>query len=102
MHCGVSGLERFERAGRFLSEQSDRVFRRRHDVGLERREGTAEAGDQTELRAGGKRLGADVMMGHDPHCERWISRFREAPPPGANGEAIRGRRERGRRPRPNA
>ena len=47
-------------------------------------------------------MGADVMMGHDPHCDRWISRFREAPPPGANGEAIRGRRERGRRPRPNA
>ena len=44
-------------------------------------------------------LGADVMMGHDPHCERWIARFREAPPPGANGEAGRGRRERGRRPR---
>ena len=32
-------------------------------------------------------LGADVMMGHDPHCERWIARFREAPPPGAEGEA---------------
>jgi 5-methyltetrahydrofolate--homocysteine methyltransferase len=47
-------------------------------------------------------LGADVMMGHDPHCERWISRFREPPPPGADGEAGRGRRERGRRPRPNA
>ena len=47
-------------------------------------------------------MGADVMMGHDPHCERWISRFREAPPAGANGEAMRGRRERGRRPRPNA
>jgi 5-methyltetrahydrofolate--homocysteine methyltransferase len=43
-------------------------------------------------------LGADVMMGHDPHCERWIARFREASPPGADGEAIRGRRERGRRP----
>jgi 5-methyltetrahydrofolate--homocysteine methyltransferase len=44
-------------------------------------------------------MGADVMMGHDPHCERWIARFREAPPPGADGEAGRGRRERGRRPR---
>jgi len=44
-------------------------------------------------------LSADVMMGHDPHCERWIARFREAPPPGAEGEAGRGRRERGRRPR---
>ena len=47
-------------------------------------------------------MGADVMMGHDPHCERWISRFREAPLPGANGVAVRGRRERGRWPRPNA
>jgi 5-methyltetrahydrofolate--homocysteine methyltransferase len=44
-------------------------------------------------------LGADVMMGHDPHCARWIQRFREAPPPGADGEASRGRRER-RRPVP--
>ena len=44
-------------------------------------------------------LGADVMMGHDPHCDRWIARFREPPPLGANGEAGRGRRERGRRPR---
>ena len=42
-------------------------------------------------------LGADVMMGHDPHCARWIQRFREAPPPGSEGEAPRGRRER-RRP----
>ena len=47
-------------------------------------------------------MGADVMMGHDPDCARWISRFREAPPPAADGEAARGRRERGRRPRPNA
>ena len=44
-------------------------------------------------------LGADVMMGHDPDCARWINRFREAPPVGADGEASRGRRERGRRPR---
>ena len=44
-------------------------------------------------------LGADVMMGHDPDCARWISRFREEPPVGANGEFARGRRERGRRPR---
>jgi 5-methyltetrahydrofolate--homocysteine methyltransferase len=44
-------------------------------------------------------MGADVMMGHDPHCERWIARFREVPQPGADGEAARGRRERGRRPR---
>ncbi|HET9330294.1 MAG TPA: dihydropteroate synthase, partial [Steroidobacteraceae bacterium] len=24
-------------------------------------------------------MGADVMMGHDPDCARWIKRFREAP-----------------------
>jgi 5-methyltetrahydrofolate--homocysteine methyltransferase len=47
-------------------------------------------------------MGADVMMGHDPDCARWIRRWREAPPPGtgAPGEAPRGRREGGRRPRP--
>jgi 5-methyltetrahydrofolate--homocysteine methyltransferase len=44
-------------------------------------------------------MGADVMMGHDRDCARWIARFREAPPAGADGEAVRGRRERGRRPR---
>ena len=44
-------------------------------------------------------MAADVMMGHDPHCERWIARFREQQQPGANGEAGRGRREVGRRPR---
>jgi 5-methyltetrahydrofolate--homocysteine methyltransferase len=41
-------------------------------------------------------MGADVMMGHDPHCARWIARFREAPPPAAAGEVQRGRRERRR------
>ncbi len=47
-------------------------------------------------------MGADVMMGHDPDCARWIRRFREAPPPGLNaaGEAPRGRREGGHRRRP--
>jgi 5-methyltetrahydrofolate--homocysteine methyltransferase len=47
-------------------------------------------------------MGADVMMGHDPDCARWIRRFREAPPPGtgAPGEAPRGRREGGHRRRP--
>jgi 5-methyltetrahydrofolate--homocysteine methyltransferase len=44
-------------------------------------------------------LAADVMMGHDPDCVRWIRRFREAPPAGAEGEAARGRREVGRRRR---
>jgi 5-methyltetrahydrofolate--homocysteine methyltransferase len=49
-------------------------------------------------------MGADVMMGHDPDCARWIRRFREAPPPGTGvaGEAPRGRREGGHRRRPAA
>ena len=51
-------------------------------------------------------MGADVMMGHDPDCARWIRRFRDTPPPGAgaapgtSGEAPRGRREGGHRRRP--
>ncbi|HVS78260.1 MAG TPA: methyltetrahydrofolate cobalamin methyltransferase [Steroidobacteraceae bacterium] len=50
-------------------------------------------------------MGADVMMGHDPDCMRWIRRFREAAPPqGAAGAAPgegapRGRREGGHRRR---
>ena len=50
-------------------------------------------------------MGADVMMGHDPDCMRWIRRFREAAPaPGAAGAApgegaARGRREGGHRRR---
>jgi 5-methyltetrahydrofolate--homocysteine methyltransferase len=51
-------------------------------------------------------MAADVMMGHDPHCERWIKRFREAPPLQASGAAAeapqgaaRGRREGGHRRR---
>jgi 5-methyltetrahydrofolate--homocysteine methyltransferase len=44
-------------------------------------------------------MGADVMMGHDPDCARWIRRFREAPKPGADGQAGRGRREGGHRRR---
>jgi 5-methyltetrahydrofolate--homocysteine methyltransferase len=48
-------------------------------------------------------MGADVMMGHDPDCTRWIRRFRDtAPPPtGAPGE-VRARREGGQRRRPTA
>jgi len=47
---------------------------------------------------------ADVMMGHDPDCARWIRRFREVPPLQASGAAAvagpaegtaRGRREAG-------
>jgi 5-methyltetrahydrofolate--homocysteine methyltransferase len=45
-------------------------------------------------------LGADVMMGHDPDCARWIRNFREPPPVSASGEAGRGRREGGHRRRP--
>jgi 5-methyltetrahydrofolate--homocysteine methyltransferase len=53
-------------------------------------------------------MGADVMLGHDPDCARWIRRFRDAVPPatsaasatGAPGEAPRGRREGGHRRRP--
>jgi 5-methyltetrahydrofolate--homocysteine methyltransferase len=48
-------------------------------------------------------MAADVMMGHDPDCARWIRKFREVPAPGApgaGGEAPRGRREGGHRRRP--
>src|SRR5580704_10722650 len=46
-------------------------------------------------------MGADVMMGHDPDCARWIRKYREPPPAaGAAGEgAARGRREGGHRRR---
>lgn len=52
-------------------------------------------------------LGADVMMGHDPHCAKWIRKYREVPvpavpgAPGASGAegASRGRREGGQRRR---
>jgi 5-methyltetrahydrofolate--homocysteine methyltransferase len=50
-------------------------------------------------------MGADVMLGHDPDCARWIRRFRDAQPPAAAGTATasgvqRGRREGGHRRRP--
>jgi len=48
-------------------------------------------------------MGADVMLGHDPDCARWIRRFRDVPVPGAaaaGNEAARGRREGGHRRRP--
>ncbi|MEP6885681.1 MAG: dihydropteroate synthase [Gammaproteobacteria bacterium] len=51
-------------------------------------------------------MGADVMLGHDPDCARWIRRFRDSGPAataggtGAAGEAPRGRREGGHRRRP--
>jgi 5-methyltetrahydrofolate--homocysteine methyltransferase len=43
-------------------------------------------------------MAADVMMGHDPDCARWIRAFREAPAPGSEG-VTRGRREGGHRRR---
>jgi 5-methyltetrahydrofolate--homocysteine methyltransferase len=50
-------------------------------------------------------MGADVMLGHDPDCARWIRRFRDAQPSAtagtaAAGAALRGRREGGHRRRP--
>ena len=44
-------------------------------------------------------MAADVMMGHDPDCMRWIRKFRELPTVGADGEMGRGRREGGSRKR---
>src|SRR5437016_5962567 len=52
-------------------------------------------------------MAADVMMGHDADCARWIRRFRETPPLQASGAAAagapegaaRGRREGGHRRR---
>ena len=41
-------------------------------------------------------LGADVMMGHDPDCARWIKKYRE---PVAGLDAGSGRRDRSRRRR---
>jgi len=38
-------------------------------------------------------LGADVMMGHDPNCERWIRQYRDP----ATVRVDRGKRSRGRR-----
>ncbi len=42
-------------------------------------------------------MGADVLLGHDPDCRRWIRRFRGVPPGAAEGG--RGRRESRRRRR---
>jgi 5-methyltetrahydrofolate--homocysteine methyltransferase len=44
-------------------------------------------------------MAADVMMGHDPDCARWIRAFREPPPGGQTEGAPRGRREGGLRRR---
>ena len=42
-------------------------------------------------------MGADVMMGHDPECRRWIKRFREPAAEGQEALGARGGRERRRR-----
>ena len=44
-------------------------------------------------------MGADVMMGHDPDCIRWIARFREAPADGqvSARDSRRGLRRRARK-----
>jgi len=44
-------------------------------------------------------MAADVMMGHDPDCARWIRAFRDVPVAGAVEGAARGRREGGHRRR---
>jgi 5-methyltetrahydrofolate--homocysteine methyltransferase len=41
-------------------------------------------------------MGADVMMGTDPECRRWIKKYRE-PAPEGEGRGARGDRERRRR-----
>ena len=40
-------------------------------------------------------MGADVMMGTDPECRRWIKRYREAPPEGVSRGGREPRRRRG-------
>ena len=39
-------------------------------------------------------MGADVMMGHDPHCANWIRKYREPAPEGEGSGAREGRRRR--------
>jgi 5-methyltetrahydrofolate--homocysteine methyltransferase len=42
-------------------------------------------------------MGADVLMGHDPQCGRWIRKYREPAAAGAEMDTARGRRESRRR-----
>jgi 5-methyltetrahydrofolate--homocysteine methyltransferase len=44
-------------------------------------------------------MAADVMMGHDPDCARWIRAYRDPPAAGVTEGAGRGRREGGHRRR---
>ncbi|MEQ9200220.1 MAG: hypothetical protein RLN80_09545, partial [Rhodospirillales bacterium] len=43
-------------------------------------------------------MGADILMGNDPDCKRWIRKFREPLDPASEAAGARGRRE-GRRRR---
>ncbi len=40
-------------------------------------------------------LGADVLMGHDPNCDRWIRRYRDPEAKGQRADRPRRRRRRG-------
>jgi len=42
-------------------------------------------------------MAADVLMGHDPQCGRWIRRYRDPLAAGSEAEAARGRRDSRRR-----
>jgi len=42
-------------------------------------------------------MAADVLMGHDPQCTRWIRKFRDPMVAGSEAEAARGRRDSRRR-----
>jgi len=42
-------------------------------------------------------MGGDAMLGHDPHCLRWLKKYREAPVAGSEEAAARERRESRRR-----
>ena len=35
-------------------------------------------------------MGGDAMLGHDPHCLRWLKKYREAPAAGSEEAAARG------------
>ncbi|HEX2529633.1 MAG TPA: methyltetrahydrofolate cobalamin methyltransferase [Geminicoccus sp.] len=39
-------------------------------------------------------MGADVMLGNDPHCARWLQKFREPPAEGGRGDRTERRRRR--------
>ena len=42
-------------------------------------------------------MGADVMMGNDPHCYKWISKYREPTAEGENKQKRERRRIRSKR-----